>query len=83
MPKSAVEPMNNIKNKLNSKIVLIFNPNPNAHSMEGQDETAIHNFKLMTSSNIAKLWCLLEFSPPTWYTQDLFVTIFYTTIFSV
>jgi len=66
VPKSAVEPMNSIKNKLNSKIVLIFNPNPNTHSMKSQDETAIHNFKLMTSSNIAKLWCLLEFSPPTW-----------------
>ena len=58
--------MNSIKNKLNNKIILIFNPNPNTHSMKGQDETAIHSFKSMTSSNIAKLWCPLEFSPPTW-----------------
>ena len=31
MPKSAVRPMNSSKNKLNCEIILIFNPNPNAH----------------------------------------------------
>ena len=31
MPKSAVEPINSSKNKLNSEIILIFNHNPNAH----------------------------------------------------
>ena len=31
MPKSVVRPMNSNKNKLNSKIILIFNTNPNAH----------------------------------------------------
>ena len=30
MPKSAVEPINSCKNKLNNEIILIFNPNPNA-----------------------------------------------------
>ena len=30
MPKSAVGPVNNSKNKLNSKIIFIYNPNPNA-----------------------------------------------------
>ena len=29
--KSVVRPMNISKNKLNSKIILIFHPNPNAH----------------------------------------------------
>ena len=31
MPKSAVRPINNSKNKLNSEIILIFNSNPNTH----------------------------------------------------
>ena len=31
MPKNALGPMNSSKNKLNSEIILIFNPNPNAH----------------------------------------------------
>ena len=31
MRKSAVGPMNSNKNKLNSEIVFIFHPNPNAH----------------------------------------------------
>ena len=31
MPKSVVEPINSRKNKLNSEIILIFNPNSNAH----------------------------------------------------
>ena len=31
MLKSAVGPMNSNKNKLNSEIVFIFHPNPNAH----------------------------------------------------
>ena len=31
MPKSAVEPMNSSKNKLNSEIILIFHLHPNAH----------------------------------------------------
>ena len=30
MLKSAVEPINSNKNKLNSKIIFIFHPNPNA-----------------------------------------------------
>ena len=30
MSKSAVEPINSCKNKLNNEIILIFNPNPNA-----------------------------------------------------
>ena len=30
MPKSAVRLMNNIKNKLNNKIIFIYNPNPNS-----------------------------------------------------
>ena len=30
--KNAVESMNSNKNKLNDKIILIFYPNPNAHS---------------------------------------------------
>ena len=31
MLKSVMGSMNNRKNKLNSEIILIFNPNPNAH----------------------------------------------------
>ena len=31
MSKSAMRPMNSNKNKLNCEIILIFNPNPNAH----------------------------------------------------
>ena len=31
MLKSAIEPMNNNKNELNSEIIFIFNPNPNAY----------------------------------------------------
>ena len=31
MPKSAMRLMNSSKNKLNSEIILIFNPNPNGH----------------------------------------------------
>ena len=31
MSKSTVRSMNSSKNKLNSEIILIFNPNPNAH----------------------------------------------------
>ena len=31
MLKSAMRPMNNSKNKLNSEIILIFNYNPNTH----------------------------------------------------
>ena len=34
MPKSTVEPINSSKNKLNNKIILIFNFNPNAHLIE-------------------------------------------------
>ena len=31
MPKIVMRPINSNKNKLNSEIILIFNPNPNAH----------------------------------------------------
>ena len=36
--KSAMGPMNSSKNKLNSEIILIFNPNPNAHLVCVWDE---------------------------------------------
>ena len=36
MPKSAVKPINNTKNKLNSEIILIFPPNPNVHLIKEQ-----------------------------------------------
>ena len=39
MSKSVVELMNNSKNKLNSEIILIFNPNPNAHLTLIEDPT--------------------------------------------
>ena len=32
--KSAMRPMNNSKNKLNSEIIFIFYPNPNTHLMK-------------------------------------------------
>ena len=34
MPKSAIVTMNSNKNKLNSEIILIFHPHPNAHDIK-------------------------------------------------
>ena len=45
MPKSTVKHINNSKNKLNSEIILIFNPNPNAH-LESLYGEMVKNFGL-------------------------------------
>ena len=39
-----MRPINNSKNKLNSKIILIFNPNPNAHLVHIYSYTSFNFF---------------------------------------